>query len=132
LILMERERERVVGWGVDGSHARGPPLLSHTLTHSHTHTHTQISAALATFGLADTTRHVLVARFVGENDKEGGDDGTAQVVAAVGKAATLLPLDALPTLADPAAQASAYGVGPGEVGPLADAVATRIGVRECG
>lgn len=115
------------------------PFLSHTPTH--TLFPFQISTALATFGLADTTRHVLVARLVGPGEAGegeagggggGGDgSGSARVAAVVGPA-TALPLDALAGLADVAAQTKAYGVGPGEVGPLADAVATRIGVRECG
>jgi hypothetical protein len=102
------------------------PFLSHTPTH--TLFPFQISTALATFGLSEATHHVLVARFV-----SGGEEETeAQVLAAMGPGASPLPLEALPSLADPAAQAKAYGVGPGEVGPLADAAATRIGVRECG
>ena len=107
------------------SHAR----LSLSLTH--TNTHPQISTALATFGLSGATRHVLVARYVGAEEIGGDDDGTDAVVAAVG-AATPLPLADLASLADPAGQAKAYGIAPGEVGPLADAAATRIGVRECG
>ena len=87
----------------------------------------QISTALATFGLSADTRHVLVARFL--DGSEGEEDGTAAVVAAVGPA-TAVAIDDLASLADGVAQAKAYGVGPGEVGPLADAVATRIACRE--
>lgn len=99
-------------------------LASLTHTHANTRKHTQISTALSTFGLSSSTRHVLVARF-----DPGPGDAAAAAAAVSG---TPAPVADLASLADTAAQAKAYGVGAGEYGSLADAVATRIAVRECG